>query len=208
MNWRFKIAFAFFGFVSICMKAQDIRAVELGTSIHGVIAIGDTPLENYTPKTSAALVARYNLPYRLAIRASFAPTYRYTTLTSWDVYKSTRVALGLEYHFSDFNVYDGRRQFTNYVMLGGTYQFGNFTRRNWNLVSKERLGAMVGFGVKFRAFPKLVVSAEIASGYLFSDDYDRLEESATSRATYYDRSGNDWYLFPNLTITYTFAPKF
>jgi len=208
MNWRFKIAFAFFGFVSICMKAQDIRAVELGTSIHGVIAIGDTPLENYTPKTSAALVARYNLPYRLAIRASFAPTYRYTALTSWDVYKSTRVALGLEYHFSDFNVYDGRRQFTNYVMLGGTYQFGNFTRRNWNLVSKERLGAMVGFGVKFRAFPKLVVSAEIASGYLFSDDYDRLAESATSRATYYDRSGNDWYLFPNLTITYTFGPKF
>ena len=72
MNWRFKIAFAFFGFVSICMKAQDIRAVELGTSIHGVIAIGDTPLENYTPKTSVALVARYNLPYRLAIRASFS----------------------------------------------------------------------------------------------------------------------------------------
>ncbi len=208
MNWRFKIAFAFFGFVSICMKAQDIRAVELGTSIHGVIAIGDTPLENYTPKTSVALVARYNLPYRLAIRASFAPTYRYTALTSWDVYKSTRVALGLEYHFSDFNVYDGRRQFTNYVMLGGTYQFGKLPRRNWNLVSKERLGAMVGFGAKFRAFPKLVVSAEIASGYLFSDDYDRLAEPATSLATYYDRSGNDWYLFPNLTITYTFAPKF
>ena len=209
MNWRLKISLtAVFSLVVTSLKAQDLGALEIGTALHGVIAVGDTPIDNYNPKTSVALVARYNLPYRLAIRASFAPTYRYTALTSWDVYKSTRVALGLEYHFSDFNVYDGRRQFTNYVMLGGTYQFGNFTRRNWNLVSKERLGAMVGFGVKFRAFPKLVVSAEIASGYLFSDDYDRLEESATSLATYYDRSGNDWYLFPNLTITYTFGPKF
>ncbi len=209
MNWRLKIVLTtVFSIVGTSLQAQDLRALEIGTSLHGVIAVGDTPIDSYSPKMAAALVARYNLPYRLAIRASFAPTYRYTALTSWDVYKSTRVALGLEYHFSDFNVYDGRRQFTNYVMLGGTYQFGDFKRRNWNLVSKERLGAMVGFGVKFRAFPKLVVSAEIASGYLFSDDYDRLAESATSLATYIDRSGNDWYLFPNLTITYTFAPKF
>jgi hypothetical protein len=94
-------------------------------------------------------------------------------------------------------------------MLGGTYQFGNFKPiRNWDLISKVRLGTMGGFGAKFRAFPMLVVSAEIAAGYLFSDDYDRLPEPASSLTTYYDRSGNDWYLFPNLTITYTFAPKF
>ena len=209
MNWRLKIALtAVLALASVGLKAQDLRALEIGTALHGVIAVGDTPLDNYSPKKAVPLVARYNFPYRLAIRASFAPTYRYTALTSWDVYKSTRAALGLEYHFSDFNVYDGRRQFTNYVMLGGTYQFGNFPRRNWNLVSKERLGAMVGFGAKFRAFPMLVVSAEIAAGYLFSDDYDRLEEQATSLATYSNRSGNDWYLFPNLTITYTFGPKF
>jgi hypothetical protein len=213
MNWRFKIAFAFFGFVSICMKAQDIRAVELGTSIHGVIAIGDTPLENYTPKTSLVLVARYNLPYRLAIRASFAPTYHYTGQTSapsdWEVFKSTRAGLGLEYHFSDFNVYEARRQSTTYAMIGATYQFGDFqSARDWGFISKSRLGLMGGFGYKFRVFPMLMISAEIAAGYLLSDDYDRLPKPATSLATYYDRSGNDWYLFPNLTITYTFGPKF
>jgi len=214
MNWRIKIVLTtVFSLVVTSIKAQNLRALEVGTSLHGVIAVGDIPIDNYNPKASIALVAKYNLPYRLAIRASFAPTYNYTDEISdtpvWEVYKSTRAGLGLEYHFSDFNVYDGRRQFTTYVMLGGTYQFGNFKPiRNWDLISKVRLGTMGGFGAKFRAFPMLVVSAEIAAGYLFSDDYDRLPEPASSLTTYYDRSGNDWYLFPNLTITYTFAPKF
>ena len=214
MNWRIKIVLTtIFSLVVTSIKAQNLRALEVGTSLHGVIAVGDTPIDNYNPKASIALVAKYNLPYRLAIRASFAPTYNYTDEISdtpvWEVYKSTRAGLGLEYHFSDFNVYDGRRQFTTYVMLGGTYQFGNFKPiRNWDLISKVRLGTMGGFGAKFRAFPMLVVSAEIAAGYLFSDDYDRLPEPVTSLTTYYNRSGNDWYLFPNLTITYTFAPKF
>ena len=211
MNWRIKIALtAVFSLVVTSIKAQNLRALEIGTSLHGVIAVGDTPTNiNYNPITSTAYVAKYNLPYRLAIRASFAPTYRYSDLFSWDVYKSTRASLGLEYHFSDFNIYDGRRQFTTYAMLGGTYQFGNFKlTRNWDLISKARLGAMGGFGAKFRAFPMLVVSAEIAAGYLFSDDYDRPPESVTSPTPYSNRSGNDWYLFPNLTITYTFAPKF
>ena len=214
MNWRLKIALiAVFSLVVSSIQAQDLSALEIGTSLHGVIAVGDEPLDGYNPKIATVLVARYNLPYRLAIRASFAPTYNYTDQTSdtpvWDVYKSTRAALGLEYHFSDFNVYDGRRQFTTYAMLGGTYQFGDFKpTRNWDLISKTRLGAMGGFGAKFRALPMLVVSAEIAAGYLFSDDYDRLPEPPTSRATYYNRSGNDWYVFPNLTITYTFGPKF
>ena len=214
LNWRLKIVLtAVFSLVVTSTQAQDLGALEIGTSLHGVIAVGDTPIDNYNPKTSIALVAKYNLPYRLAIRASFAPTYNYTDQISdtpvWDIYKSTRASLGLEYHFSDFNVYDRRRQFTTYAMLGGTYQFGNFKpTRNWDLISKARLGAMGGFGAKFRAFPMLVVSAEIAAGYLFSDDYDRLPEPATSLTTYYYRSGNDWYLFPNLTITYTFAPRF
>ena len=214
MNWRLKIVLtAVFSLVVTSTQAQDLGALEIGTSLHGVIAVGDTPIDNYNPKTSIALVAKYNLPYRLAIRASFAPTYNYTDQISdtpvWDIYKSTRASLGLEYHFSDFNVYDGRRQFTTYAMLGGTYQFGNFKlTRNWDLISKARLGAMGGFGAKFRAFPMLVVSAEIAAGYLFSDDYDRLPVPAASLTPYSNRSGNDWYLFPNLTITYTFAPKF
>lgn len=214
LNWRLKIVLtAVFSLVVTSTQAQDLGALEIGTSLHGVIAVGDTPIDNYNPKTSIALVAKYNLPYRLAIRASFAPTYNYTDQVSdtpvWEVYKSTRASLGLEYHFSDFNVYDGRRQFTTYAMLGGTYQFGNFKpTRNWDLISKARLGAMGGFGAKFRAFPMLVVSAEIAAGYLFSDDYDRSPEPVTSSTPYSNRSGNDWYLFPNLTITYTFAPKF
>jgi hypothetical protein len=204
------------GLSSRGLHAQDITALELGVGIHGVIGIGDQPLESYTPNTSVALVARYNLPYRLAIRGSFAPTYTYAPQRApeselgWDVYKSTRAALGLEYHFSDFNIYDARRQFTSYAMIGGTYQFGNFEpQRSWNLISKVRLGAMGSVGVKLRAFPFMVVSAELAAGYLFSDDYDRDSTSVATRTdSYYDRSGNDWYLFPNLTITYTFGPKF
>ena len=185
------------------LHAQDITALELGVGIHGVIGIGDQPLESYTPNTSVALVARYNLPYRLAIRGSFAPTYTYDP--QWDVYKSTRAALGLEYHFSDFNIYDARRQFTSYAMIGGAYQFGNGDLKGgdrWGLISMRRLGVMGSVGVKLRTFSFMVVSAELAAGYLFSDDYDFRGYSTGISA------GNDWYLFPNLTITYTFGPKF
>jgi hypothetical protein len=54
----------------------------------------------------------------------------------------------------------------------------------------------------------LVVSAEIASGYLFSDDYDKLIDPIATPVESFGLAGNDWYLFPNLTITYTFGPKF
>lgn len=212
MKWSVKYNLAaLLGFIALGMYSQDKRAFELGTSLHGVIAIGDIPLEKYSPKTSIAFIARYNFPYRLAIRGSFAPTYSYTDKTStpvWEVYKSTRVGLGLEYYFNDFNIYDTRRQWTTYAMIGGTYQFGNFTGRNWNFISKDRLGLMGGFGAKFRAFPMLIVSAEVAAGYLLSDNYDRLSQFQNRFSTYYNMPGNDWYLFPNLTITYTFAPKF
>ena len=213
MNWRLRIALiAVFSLVFTSLQAQDLSAFEIGTSLHGVIAVGEKPIENYSPTTSVALVARYNLPYRLAIRASFAPTYNYTDQVSdtpvWEVYKSTRAALGLEYHFTDFNVYDSRRQFTSYSLIGVTYQLGDEPAENWELISKTPFGMTVGFGVKFRAFPIFIVSAEIGAGFLFSDDYDRLSNSDIPSATSFDRSGNDWYLFPNLTITYTFGPKF
>ena len=214
MTWRLKIALtAVLSFVGISLNAQDFRALEVGTSLHNVIAVGDDPLEKILPRTSLAIVARYNLPYRLAIRASFAPAYKYTEKESdnpvWDVYKSTRAALGIEYHFSDFNIYDGRKQFTSYTMIGGSYQFGDFPgRENWDFFSKARLGLMGAVGAKLRPFPMMVISAEIGAGYLFSDDYDRLPNSIIESSKYNDRSGNDWYLFPNLTITYTFGPKF
>lgn len=97
MKWsvKFNLA-AMLGLIAFGMYSQDKRAFELGTSFHGVIAIGDIPLEKYSPKTSIAFIARYNFPYRLAIRGSFAPTYSYTDQTSaqaWEVYKPTRVDL-------------------------------------------------------------------------------------------------------------------
>jgi hypothetical protein len=55
MNWRLKIALtAVFSLVVTSLKAQDLRALEIGTSLHGVIAVGDTPIENYNPKTSTS----------------------------------------------------------------------------------------------------------------------------------------------------------
>jgi hypothetical protein len=125
MNWRLKIVLtAVFSFVGISLNAQDFRALEVGTSINYTLPSDDLD-SAVDPQTNGELVVRYNFPYRIALRGSFAQNFKYTDSDVWDLYASSKAALGLEYHFNDFNIYDHRSQISPFVMIGFSYQFNH-----------------------------------------------------------------------------------
>ena len=125
MNWRLKIALtAVLSFIGISLNAQDFRALEVGTSINYTLPSDDLD-SAVDPQTNGELVVRYNFPYRIALRGSFAQNFKYTDSDVWDLDASSKAALGLEYHFKDFNIYDHRSQISPFVMVGFSYQFNH-----------------------------------------------------------------------------------
>ena len=195
-------------------SAQDLRAFEFGLSLHSVVAVGDEPLDFFDPNYSLVFTSRINFPYRVAIKASFAPSYNYTKPRTgglgWEIFKTSKATVGLEYNLNSYNAYDPRRQKVAYLMIGLSYELGNFKPiRNWELSSTERVGLNFGLGFKSRISPLLLISTEFGVGYFLSDDFDRLEsELDPSLESYTTRGGNDFFLFPNFTLTYTFPKRF
>ena len=123
MNWRLKITLTtIFSLVVVSLQAQDLRALEVGTSINYTVPSDDLD-SAVDSEINGELLVRYNFPYRIALRGSFAQNFKYTDV--WDLYASSKAALGLEYHFKDFNIYDHRSQISPYVMIGFSYQFNH-----------------------------------------------------------------------------------
>ena len=209
--------FLFFLIVIHCFlrsSAQDLRAFEFGLSLHSVVAVGDEPLDFFDPNYSLVFTSRINFPYRVAIKASFAPSYNYTKPRTgglgWEIFKTSKAFLGVEYNLNTYNAFDPRKQKTTYIMLGVSYELGNFKPiRDWDLSSSERLGLNFGLGFKSRISPLLLLSGEFGVGYFLSDDFDRYESGLDpSLESYTTRGGNDFFLFPNVTLTYTFPRRF
>jgi hypothetical protein len=294
MNWRLKIALtAVLALASVGLKAQDIRALEVGTSVHFSFASGEYKANQYHPTNNQVLILRYNLPYRVAIRASIGKDYKYLNesiykdakilhvdkleeLTGaipavekqWNIKEFDRLTIAFEYHFKDFNVYDERTQFSPYLMIGLSHQSNFLTTSKinnrikfWNKVYdeddldeeglqlrslilsdlknenfnevelsdissiRERLEGLIpdvllnreknpfslktfsligSIGVKYRLSSIMILSAEIAGGYFFSDDYDY--NISPNIYSFRNRSGNDFYLYPNLTLSVSLGP--
>jgi len=295
MNWRFKIALtAVFSLVVTSIQAQDLRALEIGKSFHFSFATGEYRANQYNPSSNQVWILRYNLPYRVALRASIGIDYKYLNESiykdanilhvpedigfpevkkQWNIQQFNRLTIAVEYHFKDFNIYDARTQFSPYLMIGLSNQSNFLTSSKLNdrisylkeinelikneeindeekinvvnplllsdlrnegytdddllniysirdeleefipdfLLSKEKnqfsfrtFGLIGSFGVKYRVRSLMILSAEIAGGYFFSDDYDY--NISKNIYSFRNRSGNDFYLYPNLTLSVSLGP--
>ena len=145
---------------------------------------------------SPALVVRYNMPYRFAIRATFSALDR-GLLKKIDnserrVMEDSFISILGEFHFNDYNIYRTTTPVVPYLGIGfsvlsGLYDTNSFNERDFNP------SAIFSFGAKMKR-NRFIVSTELASGV-------RITTSEKSLL-------NDWYVFPNFTITYTFGPNF
>ena len=97
-----------------------------------------------------------------------------------------------EFHFNDYNIYRTTTPVVPYLGIGfsvlsGLYDTNSFNERDFNP------SAIFSFGAKMKR-NRFIVSTELASGV-------RITTSEKSLL-------NDWYVFPNFTITYTFGRNF
>ena len=145
---------------------------------------------------SPALVMRYNLPYRFAIRATFSALNR-DLLESTENGEQLAVEDGYlsilgEFHFNDYNIYRAKTALTPYLAIGLSANSG-LENENSSTARVIHPAALFSFGAKLKG-NRFILSSELATGVRVATKQKSLL--------------NDWYVFPNFTITYTFGPNF
>lgn len=143
-----------------------------------------------------------------------------------------------EFHFNDFNFYQKNSPFVPYLGVGLAHIFrkadvlpedlidslvefssneiknnGEDLRddlnRNLNrILNKNRNSIILAFGGKIK-LNRLTISGELSSGVLIPVKKGPLKKDDSLEIRQKHKTLlNDWYVFPNFTITYTFGPNF
>ena len=145
---------------------------------------------------SPALVMRYNLPYRFAIRATFSTLNRdlleSTENGEQPVLEDGYLSILGEFHFNDYNIYRAKTALTPYLAIGLSANSG-LENENSSTARVIHPAALFSFGAKLKR-NRFILSSELATGVRVATKQKSLL--------------NDWYVFPNFTITYTFDPNF
>lgn len=186
------------------LQAQNVfNRIELGLSAQGVseyVDLNESSTEVLTNLAfHPALVVRYNLPYRFAIRAMYASLSRSVTqaLDEGEIGLQERGYFAMigEFHFNDFNSYRSRVPVTPYLGIGLSGLLRELPESTYSMVefSKLNYAATMSFGAKMK-LNRIVLASELASGIRLGTKEKSLLK--------------DWYVFPNFTITYTFGPNF
>ena len=145
---------------------------------------------------SPALVLRYNLPYRFAIRATFSVLDRDLLHLSEGgeklIVEDSYLSVLGEFHFNDYNIYRAKTALTPYLAIGLSANSG-VENENSSTAREIHPAALFSFGAKLKR-NRFILSSELATGVRIATKQKSLL--------------NDWYVFPNFTITYTFGPNF
>ena len=145
---------------------------------------------------SPALVLRYNLPYRFAIRATFSVLDRDLLHLSEGgeklIVEDSYLSVLGEFHFNDYNIYRAKTALTPYLAIGLSANSG-LENENSSTARVIHPAALFSFGAKLKR-NRFILSSELATGVRIATKQKSLL--------------NDWYVFPNFTITYTFGPNF
>ena len=145
---------------------------------------------------SPALVLRYNLPYRFAIRATFSVLDRDLLHLSEGgeklIVEDSYLSVLGEFHFNDYNIYRAKTALTPYLAIGLSANSG-VENENSSTARETHPAALFSFGAKLKR-NRFILSSELATGVRIATKQKSLL--------------NDWYVFPNFTITYTFGPNF
>ena len=145
---------------------------------------------------SPALILRYNLPYRFAIRATFSVLDRDLLHLSEGgeklIVEDSYLSVLGEFHFNDYNIYRAKTALTPYLAIGLSANSG-LENENSSTARVIHPAALFSFGAKLKR-NRFILSSELATGVRIATKQKSLL--------------NDWYVFPNFTITYTFGPNF
>ena len=175
-------------FSAVDLTAQSLlNRLEFGVSAQALSNYADLNPE-VNPITKVKAPGVFNqLDFAPAAVIRYNMPYRFALRGSYSLSQEL-VKAGLigEFHFNDYNAYEPVTAVTPYLGIGAAYN---------QAVERREAGfsAIMTFGAK-KKHKRLTASAEFAAGVRLPSENKSLL--------------NDWYVFPNLSITYTFGPNF
>jgi hypothetical protein len=223
---------------------------EIGIFAGGSNYIGDVGPTTYISPFSynastnyvGGVIFRKNFNERISARAKF----NYSKIGSSDNWPQTadyrqlrgkyfknrivEFGLGVDFNFTDFDVFNSATQKTPYISIGISYFLYDALEYKENLLappydyeatksiahpSANNISIPVTLGYKIKPSKKFIFSFEIIANYSFSDNLDGSEPSKkqiqSSSSPIDNKFGstlsNDWYIFSGISITYLFGRK-
>lgn len=123
------------------------------------------------------------------------------------------LSIGMEFNFFEYDLHDYNIIFTPYLYTGIIYSNFNEQLLINNIISDSSkkistFGIPVVIGLKQRILYNFILSFELGARYTFTDKIDG--NSYNTNGIIYNFgniNNNDWYMFLNLNLTYTFGEK-
>ena len=117
----------------------------------------------------------------------------------------------MEFNFFEFDLHDFDVLFSPYIYSGISYT--NFDEQlliNGNLSNSKKKQSTYSIpmvvGLKHRLFESLILSFEIGARYTVTDKIDGNSVSMDDLSYNFGNiNNNDWYMFSNFSLTYTFG---
>lgn len=122
------------------------------------------------------------------------------------------ISSGMEFTFFDFNLHEAGLKYTPYIFTGILYtKFDKLGYQNNNISSlggrTKSLGIPFILGFKYRVLEQLILSVEIGSRYVFSDNIDGSLSNTENYTNFGNINNRDWYVFSLINLSYTFGRK-
>jgi hypothetical protein len=247
-----KIIIIIFFFNTLYTSSQNN---EIGIFAGGSNYIGDVGPTTYISPFSynastnyvGGVIFRKNFNERISARAKL----NYSKIGSSDNWPQTvdyrkfrkkyfknrivEVGLGVDFNFTDFDIFNSATQKTPYISLGISYFLYDALEYKETVLppppppyeyeatkslahpSAYNISIPITLGYKIKPSKKFIFSFEITANYSFSDNLDGSEpskkqiESLISPIEIDTKFGstlsNDWYIFSGISITYIFGKK-
>ena len=122
------------------------------------------------------------------------------------------ISAGMEFTFLDFNLHEADIKYTPYIYTGLVYtKYDKLAYQNNNIlklgIKSNSYGIPFVLGFKYRILEQFIISAEVGSRFMFSDDIDGSLSNEENYTSFGNINNKDWYMFSLINLSYTFGRK-
>ena len=119
---------------------------------------------------------------------------------------------GVEFTFLNFNLHDYGRKYTPYIFTGLVYaQYDKLAYQNNTILKLKGKSNSYGIpfvlGFKYRVLEQFIISAEVGSRFMFTDNIDASLSNEGDYTNFGNINNKDWYIFSLINLSYTFGRK-
>ena len=119
---------------------------------------------------------------------------------------------GMEFTFLNFNLHESGIKYTPYIFTGLVYaKYDKLAYQNNSILKlgtrSNSYGIPFVLGFKYRVLEQFIISAEVGSRFMFSDNIDGSHYNEDNYTNFGNINNKDWYIFSLINLSYTFGRK-